>query len=65
MTFSLEERIFLVLEFHWLEQSVAATKSFTSKFQVAKGPKPNRSTVFYEKFQRIGSVVDGKINTVG
>lgn len=66
MTYSLEERIFLVLEFHRLGQSVTATRrSFQSKFQVTKGPQPNTIKALYEKFQRTGSVADEKINSVG
>lgn len=66
MTYSLEERIFLVLEFHRFGQSVTATRrSFQSKFQVTKGPQPNTIKALYEKFQRTGSVADEKINSVG
>lgn len=66
MVYSLEERIFLVLEFHRLEHNVNATKrSFKKKFNVTKGPKFDTIRMLFEKFQRTGNVNDERAGFVG
>lgn len=66
MVYSLEQRIFLVLEFHRLEHSVVATRrSFQRKFNVTKGPKSDTIKDLFEKFQRTGNVQDERAGKVG
>lgn len=66
MVYYLEQRIFLVLEFHRLEHSVVATRrSFQWKFNVIKGPKSDTIKDLFEKFQRTRKVKDERAGKVG
>jgi len=65
MVYSLEQRIFLVLEFHRLEYSVVATRRiFQLKFNVFEGPKTNTIKDLFEKFERTGNVKDERAGKV-
>ena len=65
MTHSLEERIFLVMEFLLLDESVTATRiNFQCILSVANGPQPNAIKAIYEKFNRTGSVANDEVKTV-
>ncbi|XP_055928131.1 uncharacterized protein LOC129959338 [Argiope bruennichi] len=66
MVYFLEQRIFLVMEFHRLEHSVVATRrSCHRKFNVTKGPKRDTIKNLFEKFQRTGNVKDDRAGKVG
>ena len=66
MVYSLDQRIFLVLEFHRLEHSVvAAIRSFQRKFDVRKEAKKDTKKGLFEKFQRTGNVKDNCAGNVG
>ena len=66
MVNSLEQRIFLVMQFHHLEHSVVATRrSFQRKFNVTKEPKNKTRKYLFEKFQWIGNVKDKRSGNVG
>ena len=63
MVYSLEQRIFLVFEFHRLEHSVVATRQ--RKFNVIKEPKSDTIKDLLEKFQQTGNVKDKHAGNVG
>lgn len=64
--YSIEQRVFLVLEFHRLEHSVTATRrSFQKRFNVAKGPVAKTIRRLFAKFERTGSVADDLVGHVG
>lgn len=66
MVFSVEQRVFIVLEFHRLEHSCVQTRrSFQRKFHVRKGPSDNAIRTLFQKFERTGSVNDDRIGNVG
>lgn len=64
--YSLEERVFIVLEYHRLNYSPTATRrSFQKRFQVAKGPDGKTIRELFKKFQQTGSVADALVGNVG
>lgn len=66
MVYSLEERIFIVLEYHRLDKSVTATRrSFQTKFNTTNVPHPNTIRQLYDKFIRTGCVTDDLVANVG
>lgn len=66
MVYSLEQRIFLVLEYHRLDKSVTATRrSFQAKFNTSIVPHPNTIRQLYDKFIRTGCVTDDLVANVG
>ncbi|GBM37463.1 hypothetical protein AVEN_105626-1 [Araneus ventricosus] len=57
--YSIEQRVFLVLEYHRLKESPTATRrSFQARFNVPKGPDVKTIRTLFAKFQRTGSVTD-------
>ncbi|GBO12652.1 hypothetical protein AVEN_14405-1 [Araneus ventricosus] len=63
---SLEQRIFLVLEYHRLEHSCVQTRrSFQRRFDVRRGPSDNAIKVLFEKFERTGNINDDHTGNVG
>lgn len=66
MVYSLEQRIFLVLEYHRLDHSITQTRrSFQKKFSIAKGPSRNTIISLFEKFEQTGSVNDDRAGNAG
>ncbi|GBM64838.1 hypothetical protein AVEN_197056-1 [Araneus ventricosus] len=66
MVLSLEQRIFLVLEYQRLEHSCLQTRcSFQRRFDVGRGPSENAIKALFEKFERTGNVNDDRIGNVG
>ncbi|GBN28516.1 hypothetical protein AVEN_259046-1 [Araneus ventricosus] len=66
MVLSLEQRIFLVLEYHCLEHSCVQTRrSFQRRFNVRRGPSNNAIKALVEKFERTGNVNDDRIGNFG
>ncbi|GFY16843.1 uncharacterized protein TNCV_4338441 [Trichonephila clavipes] len=64
--YSIEERIFLVLEYHRLQESPTATRrSFQARFNVPKGPDAKTIRTLFAKFQRTGCVTDDLVGNVG
>lgn len=64
--YSVEERVFLVLEYHRLNHSPTATRrSFQKRFQVAKGPDGKTIRELFKKFQQTGNVADAYVGNVG
>lgn len=64
--YSLEERVFIVLEYHRLNHSPIATKrSFQVRFGVQKGPAEKTIRELFKKFQQTGSVTDDLVGNVG
>ncbi|GBL97589.1 hypothetical protein AVEN_49108-1 [Araneus ventricosus] len=64
--YSIEQRVFLVLEYHRLERSPTATRrSFQKRFNVPKGPDANTIRKLFAKFERAGSVNDNRVENVG
>ncbi|GFY36400.1 DUF4817 domain-containing protein [Trichonephila clavipes] len=64
--YSIEERVFLVLEYHRLQESPTATRrSFQTRFNVLKGPDAKTIRTLFAKFQRTGSVTDDLVGNVG
>ncbi|GFX86700.1 uncharacterized protein TNCV_1408981 [Trichonephila clavipes] len=64
--YSIEERVFLVLEYHRLQESPTATRrSFQARFSVPKGPEAKTIRSLFAKFQRTGSVTDDLVGNVG
>ncbi|GBM85875.1 hypothetical protein AVEN_89748-1 [Araneus ventricosus] len=65
-THSIEQRVFLVLEYHRLKESPTATRrSFQARFNVPKGPDAKTIRTLFAKFQRTGSVTDDLVGNVG
>lgn len=59
MAYTLEQRIFLVLRFHCLDQSIIKTRrSSQKKNHVTKGSKRGTIKVLYEKCQLILNIND-------
>lgn len=64
--YSIEERVFLVLEFHRLQHSPTATRrSFQNRFNVPVGPDAKTIRMLFAKFERTGSVDDDRKGNVG
>ncbi|GFW45079.1 uncharacterized protein TNCV_4513931 [Trichonephila clavipes] len=64
--YSIEERVFLVLEYHRLQESPTATRrSFQARFNVPKEPDAKTIRTRFAKFQRTGSVTDDLVGNVG
>ncbi|GFV10512.1 uncharacterized protein TNCV_4409931 [Trichonephila clavipes] len=64
--YSIEERVFLVLEYHRLQESPTATRrSFQARFNVPKGPDAKTIRTLFAKFQRTGCVTDDLVGNVG
>lgn len=64
--YSIEQRVFLVLEYHRLNESPTATRrSFQARFNVPKGPDAKTIRTLFGKFQRTGSVTDDLVGNVG
>ncbi|GBL79038.1 hypothetical protein AVEN_48989-1 [Araneus ventricosus] len=64
--YSIEQRVFLVLEYHRLERSPTATRhSFQKRFNVPKGPDTKTIRRHFAKFERTGSVDDNRVGNVG
>ncbi|GBL88897.1 hypothetical protein AVEN_158996-1 [Araneus ventricosus] len=64
--YSIEERVFLVLEYHRLERSPMATRfSFQKRFNVPKGPNAKTICKLFAKFKWTGSVDDNRVGNVG
>ncbi|GBM00765.1 hypothetical protein AVEN_150926-1 [Araneus ventricosus] len=64
--YSIEQRVFLVLEYHRLERSPMATRrSFQKRFNVPKGPDAKTIRKLFAKFERTGSVDDNRVGNVG
>lgn len=57
MLYSLEQQIFLVLEFHHQKNCILETRhSFQKKFNVTKRLKDDTIKALFEKFQRTGNI---------
>ncbi|GBM04724.1 hypothetical protein AVEN_44854-1 [Araneus ventricosus] len=66
MVLYLEQRIFLVLEYHRLEHNCVQTRrSFQRRFDARRGPSDNAIKALFEKFGRTGNVNDDRIGNVG
>lgn len=66
MPYSLEQRVFIVLEYHRLDRSPIMTRrSFQQKFKVKKGPDQKTIRNLFNKFERTGSVADDLTGNVG
>ncbi|GBN95091.1 hypothetical protein AVEN_109477-1 [Araneus ventricosus] len=66
MVLSLEQRIFLLLEYHHLEHSCVQTRrSFRRRFDVRRDPSDNAIKALIKKFERTGNVSDDRIGNVG
>ncbi|GBM05868.1 hypothetical protein AVEN_11801-1 [Araneus ventricosus] len=64
--YSIEQRVFLVLEYRRLKESPTATRrSFQARFNVPKGPDAKTILTLFAKFQRTGSVTDDLVGNVG
>ncbi|GFW12757.1 uncharacterized protein TNCV_3884671 [Trichonephila clavipes] len=64
--YSIEERVFLVLEYHRLQESPTATRrSFQARFNVPKGSDGKTIRTLFAKFQRTGSVTYDLVGNVG
>ncbi|GBM80583.1 hypothetical protein AVEN_83648-1 [Araneus ventricosus] len=64
--YSIEQHVFLVLEYHRLKESPTATRrSFQARFNVPKGPDAKTIRTLFAKFQRTGSVTDDLVGNVG
>ncbi|GBM82914.1 hypothetical protein AVEN_230479-1 [Araneus ventricosus] len=62
MVLSLEQRIFLVLEYHRLKHSCVQTRcSSQRKFDVRRGLSDNAIKPLFEKFERTGNLNDDGI----
>ncbi|GBO21534.1 hypothetical protein AVEN_63099-1 [Araneus ventricosus] len=62
----IEQRVFLVLEYHRLERSPTVIRcSFQKRFNVPKGPDANTIRKIFSKFERTGSVDDNRVGNVG
>ncbi|GFU27974.1 DUF4817 domain-containing protein [Nephila pilipes] len=60
--YSIEQRVFLILEYHRLEQSPTATRcSFRKRFNAPKGQIIHKH---FARFERTGSVVDDRVGNV-
>ncbi|GBN29079.1 hypothetical protein AVEN_201701-1 [Araneus ventricosus] len=63
--YAIEQRAFLVLEYHGLEHSPTTTRrSFQKRFNVPKGPDPKTIRKLFSKFERTGSVDDKRVGNV-
>ncbi|GBM51052.1 hypothetical protein AVEN_123867-1 [Araneus ventricosus] len=66
MVLSLEQRIFLVLDYHRLERSCVQTRrSFKRRYDVRRGSSDNAIKALFKKFERTGNVNDDRIGNVG
>lgn len=66
ITYSVEQRVFLLLEYHRLYSSPTSTlRSFQSQFKTAKGPDAETICELSEKSERLGSVAYGLVGNVG
>ncbi|GBN01084.1 hypothetical protein AVEN_94205-1 [Araneus ventricosus] len=66
MVLSLEQRIFLLLEYHHLEHSCVQTRrSFRRRFDVRRDPSDNAIKALIKKFERTGNVSDDRVGNVG
>ncbi|GFY07998.1 DUF4817 domain-containing protein [Trichonephila clavipes] len=64
--YSIKERVFLVLEYHRLQESTTATRrSFQARFNVPKGPDAKTIRTLFAKFQRTVRVTDDLVGNVG
>ncbi|GBM33404.1 hypothetical protein AVEN_187204-1 [Araneus ventricosus] len=64
--YSIEQRVFLVLEYHRLERSPTVTRrSFQKPFNVPKGLDAKTISKLFAKFERTGSVDDNRVENVG
>ncbi|GBM01602.1 hypothetical protein AVEN_60019-1 [Araneus ventricosus] len=64
--YSIEQRVFMVLEYRRLERSNTATRlSFQKRFNVPKGPDAKTIRKLFAKFERTGSVDDNRARNVG
>ncbi|GBN16286.1 hypothetical protein AVEN_66613-1 [Araneus ventricosus] len=64
--YSIEQRVFLVLEYHRIEHSPTATRrSFQKQFNVPKGPDAKNIFKPFAKFERTGSVDYNRVGNVG
>ncbi|GBN93228.1 hypothetical protein AVEN_265257-1 [Araneus ventricosus] len=64
--YSIEQRVFLVLEYHRLERSPTATRrSFQKRFNVPKGADATTIRKLFAKFELTGSVDDNRVGNVG
>ncbi|GFT00104.1 uncharacterized protein TNCV_1672401 [Trichonephila clavipes] len=66
--YSIQERVFLVLEYHRRvpqESPTATRRSFQARFNVPKGPDAKTIRTLFAKFQRTGSVTDDLVGNVG
>ncbi|GBM15750.1 Adipocyte plasma membrane-associated protein [Araneus ventricosus] len=63
--YSIEQCVFMVLEYHRLECSPTATRrSFQRRFNVPKGPDAKSICKVFAKFERTGSVDDNRVGNV-
>ncbi|GBM67502.1 hypothetical protein AVEN_73649-1 [Araneus ventricosus] len=61
----IEQRVFLVVEYHRLERFPSATRrSFQKLFNVPKGPDAKTIHKLFAKFERTGSVNDNRVGNV-
>ncbi|GBM12634.1 hypothetical protein AVEN_46128-1 [Araneus ventricosus] len=65
--YSIEQRVFLVLEYHRLERSPTATRrSFQKRCNVVpKGPDAKTIRKLFAKLERTGSLDDNRMGNVG
>ncbi|GBL99132.1 hypothetical protein AVEN_64127-1 [Araneus ventricosus] len=64
--YSIEKRVFLILEYHKLERSPTATRrSFQKRFNVPKGPDAKTIRKLFAKFKRTGRVDDNRVGNAG
>ncbi|GBM80833.1 hypothetical protein AVEN_219580-1 [Araneus ventricosus] len=64
--YSIEQSVFLVLEYHRLEPSPTATRrSFQKRFNVPNGHDAKTIRKLFAKFERTGSVDDNRVGNVG
>ncbi|GBN32329.1 hypothetical protein AVEN_206084-1 [Araneus ventricosus] len=64
--YSIEQRVFLVLDYHRLECSPTATRrSFQKRLNVPKGPDGKTFRKLFAKFERTGTVDDNRVRNVG
>ncbi|GBO06083.1 hypothetical protein AVEN_66860-1 [Araneus ventricosus] len=64
--YSIEQRVFLLLEYHRLERSPTATRrSFQKRFRVPKGPDAKTIRRLFSQFERTSSVDDNRMGNAG
>ncbi|GBN35795.1 hypothetical protein AVEN_51189-1, partial [Araneus ventricosus] len=67
--YSIEQCVFLVLEYHTLERSSTATRpkrfSFQKRFRVPKGPDAKTIRKLFSQLERTSSVDDNRVGSAG